>query len=612
MTASGGRLQRLADWSTILVAVVALGFVVIGFAERRQTTLRTRDQTVRDWEQYGLDGSRIGPANAAVVVVEFGDYECPFCRRFDEAVHKLLRAYPQDVAFVYRHYPLAYHAHAYQAARWAECAGAQSRFSEAHRLLFAWEDLETLDVNVLAGQLALPDSASFVRCALDASPVARIETDRAAGEKLGVRATPTVLVNDLRLAGTPDSARLFDAVRDALSRPRRGTANSSATKPPSARLEEELRVDGHLRTLMPVGSAVLLPDGSIAISQPQDRSIRILDRRGIEVAHLGRSGRGPGEFQAITRLGMLNDTLWVLDGRLRRFTLFAQQQGEWRLAGTRDGPHAVRPTGDAPATPPDFQLVSPRALLPDGATLVLSHSPASPEEEALVVLDGRHRERNVVAAFTPVERDERFSYFHRFADGNVRGRIFPYAPLPRERVSADGGLVAHVATSVESPRGGHLVVTMIGAAGDTLFARRVPFVGVAIDRAAVNREIAAAYQGLLRPLGSISPEQSRAAADAWRRRAVAPPVFPPVEDVLIGNDSTTWLLLRPTDNRVPVWRMEAATPAVSELNLPTGSRLLAADADVLWVAESDSLGVPSIIRYRLEVTRRQGGVAGRR
>lgn len=267
---------------------------------------------------------------------------------------------------------------------------------------------------------------------------------------------------------------------------------------------------------------------------------------------------------------------------------------------------------DSLATPGDSYLLSPRALLPDGATLVLRHSPTAPEKEHLIVLDERLRERSVVAMTTPVERDARYSYFHRFSDGNVRGGIFPYAPLPRQRVSADGSLVANVATTVESPRGGHLIVTLVSAAGDTLLARRIPFAGVAMVRADATRAIAAAYERMLRPMGSIGPEQSREAADAWRRRVVVPAAYPPVEDVLVGSDSTAWLQVRQSGNRVHFLGVQAHRSQVFETHLPAGSRLLAANADELWVAETDSLGVPSLVRYRLDLSRRGEGLTARR
>lgn len=553
-----------------------------------------RDQTVRGWEVYGDGGSRIGPAGAAVVVVEFGDYECPFCKRFDEVVHKLLRAYPQDVAFVYRHYPLTYHAHAYQAARWAECAREQGRFEDAHRLLFSIDDLGTVSAPSLATQLAVPDSASFERCATNTDPVARIEADRRAGERLGVRATPTVLVNDLRLAGTPDSARLFNAVRDALQRSRRG-GSDPVVEPRVVRVHEDFRLDGHAGTLMPVGGGVLLADGGIALTQPIDRAIRIFNRRGSETVPVGRSGSGPGEFQAMSQVGFFNDTLWVYDGRLRRFTLFAQDGGEWRLARTHNGPHTVRTSEEPRASAVDQGPLSPRALLPTGEMLVSRHSP---DEETLLVLDARLRLRNIVATLKPVESDSRYSYFHRFADGSVRGSIFPHAPLPRQRVSADGRLFAYVETSVDSPQGGQLEIRLLGVDGDTILQRRLPFSGEPIDRAEVDRDVAAVYERLLRPQGSVGPERSREAADAWRRNVVVPQAYPPLRDVWIGADSSLWLQLRESGSRVPLWRIRPGTPSIERFEVAAGSRLLAADDNVLWVAETDSLGVPSLVRYR--------------
>jgi protein-disulfide isomerase len=83
----------------------------------------------------------LGPATAPVTLVEYGDYECPFCRAAHASVEQVRQVMGNDLRFVFRHFPLSQiHPHAYQAAEAAEAAGAQGRFWEMHHLLFANQD----------------------------------------------------------------------------------------------------------------------------------------------------------------------------------------------------------------------------------------------------------------------------------------------------------------------------------------------------------------------------------------------------------------------------------------------------------------------------------------
>jgi hypothetical protein len=118
------------DWITTTFVVCA--FLMSGLALYTRfgpAEDNERDRVVRNWPDYLGLGRRIGPDGAKVVIVAFGDYQCPFCRAFDQSVPSILRESPGDVAFVYRHFPIPHHEHAYRAARFAECASEQGRFS---------------------------------------------------------------------------------------------------------------------------------------------------------------------------------------------------------------------------------------------------------------------------------------------------------------------------------------------------------------------------------------------------------------------------------------------------------------------------------------------------
>jgi protein-disulfide isomerase len=137
-----------------------------------------------------------GPDYAPVTLVEYGDFECPNCKQAKPAVEIVLNRYPEQVRFVYRHFPLTdVHPHALAAAEAAECAGAQGKFWEMHALLF--EHQTHLDRNHLlryADDLGL-DMARVASELDDEIYRQRVLEHLAGGERSGVRGTPGFFVN---------------------------------------------------------------------------------------------------------------------------------------------------------------------------------------------------------------------------------------------------------------------------------------------------------------------------------------------------------------------------------------------------------------------------------
>lgn len=208
------------DVATILAALSAV--IVTGLFIRDKFSAPSRGSppatvSVPDWRQYAAGGHRIGPPGAAVTIVEFGDYECPACAAFQKTLEAVLAAHPQDVALVYRHWPLPFHRFAYPAARAAECAAAQGRFPQFNQLMYAKQDsLGLVPFDDIAARSGVTDLASFRRCNRQTGKVAAIETDIAAAEKLGGSGTPTILLDSLRLQFPPDSLELEKLIQTQL------------------------------------------------------------------------------------------------------------------------------------------------------------------------------------------------------------------------------------------------------------------------------------------------------------------------------------------------------------------------------------------------------------
>jgi protein-disulfide isomerase len=152
--------------------------------------------------QVEIDGSPTrGPANAAVTLVEFSDFQCSYCARVTPALDQLEREYPKQVRRVFKHFPLPMHPQARDAHRAAVAAAEQGRFWEMHEKIFAQPNaVDRKTLTGYAGALGL-DVAKFEQ-ALDSPKVEqRVQADITEGQRIGVRGTPTLVINGRVLPG---------------------------------------------------------------------------------------------------------------------------------------------------------------------------------------------------------------------------------------------------------------------------------------------------------------------------------------------------------------------------------------------------------------------------
>ena len=159
-----------------------------------------------------------GPADAQVTLVEYGDFECPYCGQAEDVIRELLSDFG-DVRYVWRHLPLAdVHPHAQLAAEAAEAAAEQGAFWEMHDLLFAHQDaLRPRELEGYAQALGL-DTDRFADALRTHQNAARVADDVDSADLSGVSGTPTFFVNGRRHHGAYDVAGLSAAVRAAKAR----------------------------------------------------------------------------------------------------------------------------------------------------------------------------------------------------------------------------------------------------------------------------------------------------------------------------------------------------------------------------------------------------------
>src|SRR3989442_5784065 len=155
---------------------------------------------------------RGGGAKASVTVIEFSDYQCPFCGRAESTVDEVMKQYGNKVRLVYRDFPLPMHPQARPASEAASCAGAQGKFWEYHAKLFANQTALGEDkLKEYAKDVGL-DQAKFDQCLKDKPFKVAIDKDIADGAKVGVSGTPAFFINGRMLSG----AQLFDKFKELI------------------------------------------------------------------------------------------------------------------------------------------------------------------------------------------------------------------------------------------------------------------------------------------------------------------------------------------------------------------------------------------------------------
>lgn len=169
--------------------------------------------TIRDGDYV------LGSANAPVTIIEFGDFECPFCAKFhNEARKNIIDSYVKTgkAKVVWRHFPISsIHPEAESASIASECAGEQGKFWEMHDLLFGGtQELGAKAYTAYAGSLKL-NMAQFQGCVDQQKYVQKVRDEFNKGTMLGVSGTPTFFINGVQLVGAqPFSA--FEQVIDSI------------------------------------------------------------------------------------------------------------------------------------------------------------------------------------------------------------------------------------------------------------------------------------------------------------------------------------------------------------------------------------------------------------
>jgi protein-disulfide isomerase len=198
---------------------VAARDAILGDLRKKGPAIRVALEAPRMTVAVAADNPSLGNAKASVTLVEFSDYQCPYCGRVEPTLKRLLAAYGDKIRFVWKDFPLTQiHPQAFKAGEAAHCAGDQGKYWELHDVLFNKQaELQVDDLKRHALTLGL-NADTFNQC-LDSSKYAeRVRDGVSEGGQLGVNSTPTIFINGRRLSGAQPYEVFAAVIDEELSR----------------------------------------------------------------------------------------------------------------------------------------------------------------------------------------------------------------------------------------------------------------------------------------------------------------------------------------------------------------------------------------------------------
>jgi protein-disulfide isomerase len=166
----------------------------------------------------------LGPADAPVKIIEYADYQCPYCKQMQPLIKRLREEFPNKTQLIYEDFPLPMHANAQKAAEGAHCAGDQGKYWEFHDAIF--DHTGSLDVTNLKGMAKTVklDQASFDQCLDSGKHGADVAKGQIQGKVLGITGTPTFFINGHMVTG----AAKYEVLRDIVAQESSGNPGAQA------------------------------------------------------------------------------------------------------------------------------------------------------------------------------------------------------------------------------------------------------------------------------------------------------------------------------------------------------------------------------------------------
>jgi hypothetical protein len=354
-------------------------------------------------------------------------------------------------------------------------------------------------------------------------------------------------------------------------------------------------VNDPAQTLTFVGDVLIGSAGELFVAQPQDQRIMVFSESGGILRVMGGRGFGPGEFQTISSLGFLGDTLYVTDGNQKRISYFDQNGGLHRTVMTLSSPML------GTKVPAVMLPTVPQVLLPNGSALVLPSIPVAWHEtgEARVPYLRLNQSTGEIDD-TIAWRHYPPSLFYLMHNGTRMGAWRPFPTEPLFAFAPDGsGIVTVSRDPAESvSRDATYQVVKISTDGDTVFARTVAYRPRPMNSELVGRAAEASRAFMSR---RHDPPSAAAIRDHLQRENWVPRTMVAVTDVIVDQNGWIWLRREYAMRDHPV-RWDVLGPGgelLSSVILPSHQTVKAVRGDILVAVELDDLDVPYLVRYRI-------------
>ncbi len=214
-------MKRNRFFSVVAVILIGLCTAVFWLPHSRKPAVQGNDplKTISksEWETLLKGGNQFGPKEAPVVLVEFSDFQCPYCRMFEQVLDKYRDAHPDRIRVIMYNYPLNQHPQSHIAAKAAECVAKTGNYERFHRLLFANQDrFASQPWDSLARLSGITDTAAFHGCLRDSAIARSIKHQIKLGDEVGLYQTPTIIINRDFYSGTLSYPKLVQAVDRAM------------------------------------------------------------------------------------------------------------------------------------------------------------------------------------------------------------------------------------------------------------------------------------------------------------------------------------------------------------------------------------------------------------
>lgn len=360
---------------------------------------------------------------------------------------------------------------------------------------------------------------------------------------------------------------------------------------------EEMRIgsiDDPDASLSSFRTVAVGPDGGVYIPQVRSGEVRRYDANGQFLGVFGGKGQGPGEFESISTMGWLGDTLWIHDRSQRRNSFFTPD-------GTFIRSRLFVPEDlQVPFVPGPVQRVAANG---DITTRIgaFSHSIAEGDVEAVPVImaDGEGATTDTLAVLPVFRREHAIP----IPNGWLFARHQPWGDDPLWSALPNGSGFYRVdrrAPTTDDPSEFH--VTHLDSIGRVIFE-----VAVGYEPYQLNPDLAAdyVYEMVEWFMNTDSPtplfSSRKQAREAIGEKLYVPDFVPPVSDLVAGRDGSAWLQRENTMADSATWEVvDSGGRIAKRVTLPAGATVLAADLGYAWARVLDELDVPYLIRYRLE------------